>query len=343
MTTGKMIDQNNKIIAEALKRYNANDVGKAEKICEEVLANDPNNLDALNLEAVINLNKGNYDIAIEKLGSSLKIYPKNIILLKNMITALKHLSKHQEAYKYLNLLCEVTNNSDESIVELANNLIITNKKEKALQLLERFLSKNFNSEILNLCKANCLYELKNYSESKTLYESLYSKNKENFQILFRLGYFNLEEENYNKAIEYFNKILENKEKLTHRSNDYNHPKNIGLTLYNLALSYEKLGDDRNSEKNYLLALDFEKNHVDTHVNLSNIFLRNNDTVKSLYHLNIALKLSPKQRELYINLSDIYSEIGDHHKSVFCKRIGAGALVFKSKKEYGYYEINKEDL
>ena len=87
----------------------------------------------------------------------------------------------------------------------------------------------------------------------------------------------------------------------------------------------------------------EKNHVDTHVNLSNIFLRNNNTDKSLYHLNTALKLAPKQRELYINLSDIYAEIGDHNKSTFYKRIGAGALVFKSKKEYGYYEINKEAL
>ncbi len=343
MTTGKMTNNNKKRIAEAIKCYNSNDVEKAERICEEVLTNDPNNLEALNLVAGINLNRGNYDIAIEKLSSSLKIAPKSLILLRNMITCLKRLGKHQEAHQYITLVCEITNNSDESIVELANNLILTNKKEEALQLLERFHSKNLNSEILDLCKANCLYELKNYSESKTLYESLYSTNKENFQILFRLGYFNLEEKNYSKAIEYFNRILENKKKLTDPPNDYNHPKNTGLTLYNLGFSHEKLGDDINAEKNYLLALDFEKNHVDTHVNLSNIFLRNHNTDKSLYHLNTALKLAPKQRELYINLSDIYAEIGDHNKSTFYKRIGAGALVFKSKKEYGYYEINKEAL
>ena len=317
--------------------FNSNKLEQAENILNDILNDNPKHINAINLLAVINVNLKRYDKGIHYFKQGLEIDKNNIALMKNFITTLNRLKKYDEANKYLNILYNLTNKSHLIASELTNNLIMLEKKEEAYKFIDNALKTDPESELLILTKANCLYELNNFGEAKKFYEKVYSKNKNNFRALFRLGYINLVDMKFRDAIHYFNEIIERKESFKNMN------KEIALTLYNLGLCYQKIEEFVLSEKNYIESISYNNTSVDTYTNLSNLYFFQNKLEKSLDLINEAIKLNPKKRILYMNLSNIYEKLGKHKESVFYKRISAGTIVFKSQEEYGLYEISKVQI
>ena len=332
-----MNNSTSKKLSTAINLSNSNKIKEADIIVNDILLSEPNNLDALNIKGIINSKSQNYNNAINYFEKGLAINPNYIPIIKNIVSVLRILKQYDKVDLYLRKLIELEKDSPPLIAEFANNLILLNQKEEALEVIESHLDKENQFEILIQAKANCLFELRKYKESKKIYKELYSINDNNFQALFKLGLLNLENKEYHESIKFFNEIIEKKEKFENMKNE------IGIVFYNLGMCYEGIEELSKAEENYIQALKYNEIFLDAYVNMSNIYYFQNKLHEALDLMNKAIKINPRKRILYMNLSNIYQKFGKHQESVFCKRIAAGSIVFKCKEEYGPFEIDKVQL
>ena len=320
----------------AVNFFNAGRFQESEELLKKLIEKKQIDPKILNLMGGIYMNTQRNKLAYKTFKKVLKIDPKNITVVKNLVTLLKRLENFEEVNKYLIILSSLTNNDLSTRLELVNNLISLNRKEEAFNLIEKIEEKEENSEIVATTKANCLLLLKRYEESKKIYEKVYSNNRENYQALFRLGYFNLEDGKNEMAISFFSKILQIKEKVKSQSE-------IGVIYYNIGLAYERLKKYDQAEESYLLSLKYKVNEVDVYANLSNNYVKKNDLDKAINYIKKAILIEPTKRILYMNMSIIYDKIGDHRKAIHYRRIASGSIIFKPKEEDGLYELNIEEL
>ena len=321
-------------ISEAINFFNLGRTDEASILIEEILIENPNNIDAINLKGGIYLRKNNFNKALEILKHGFNLNPNNKTILNNIITTLNNLKNYNESEKYIKKLNILEKNSSDTVIQLVNNLILQGKKEEALGLINQNISIKPKSEKLILAKANCLFELKKFSDSKELYLKSFSRNPNNFHTLFRLGYLNLEDKDFKNAINYFNKIIADKEIYK------NLRKEISLAFYNIGLCYDALENQKKAEINYLESISYNNLFMDAYVNLSNIYYNMNKTEKAIDFMKKAISLDPEKRILYVNLSNIYDKARKHREAVFYKRVGTGNIIFKSKKEHGSYKIDR---
>ena len=320
----------------AVNFFNAGRFQESEELLKKLIEKKQIDPKILNLLGGIYMNTQRNELAYKAFKKAIKIDPKNITAVKNLVTLLKRLENFEEVSKYLITLSSLTNNDLSTRLESVNNLISLNRKEEAFNLIEKIAEKEKNSEIVSTTKANCLFLLKRYEESKKIYEKVYSNNKENYHALFKLGYFNLEDGKNEMAISFFSKILQIKENVRSQSE-------IGLIYYNIGLAYERLEKYDEAEESYLLSLKYKDDEVNVYTNLSNNYIKKNDLDKAINYIKKAILIEPTKRILYMNMSIIYDKIGDHRKAVHYRRIASGAIIFKPKEEDGLYELNIEEL
>ena len=116
------------------------------------------------------------------------------------------------------------------------------------------------------------------------------ENETNKEIEQALDLFKKAE--YQKAIDAFNALLEK---------DKNNP-NI---LNNIGLCYMKLGEDEKSSEYFIKALSFNPKAVQTYINLSDVYYRNNNIVEGINLLENGVTLMPDEIALKHYLSRFY--------------------------------------
>ena len=166
-----MNNSTSKKLSTAINLSNSNKIKEADIIVNDILLSEPNNLDALNIKGIINSKSQNYNNAINYFEKGLAINPNYIPIIKNIVSVLRILKQYDKVDLYLRKLIELEKDSPPLIAEFANNLILLNQKEEALEVIESHLDKENQFEILIQAKANCLFELRKYKESKK-----YTKN-----------------------------------------------------------------------------------------------------------------------------------------------------------------------
>tara|TARA_B100001540_G_scaffold143315_1_gene127177 strand:+ start:5930 stop:6919 length:990 start_codon:yes stop_codon:yes gene_type:complete len=317
----------------ANKYFHKNQIDLAVKECQDILNDEPDYIQALNLMALIGLKSENYDLADSYFKKCLNIDNKNILVIKNYCVSLKKQQKLKDANKFLLRLYELTNASPDVTFELANNLLLTNNKEYALDIVKNALKNNTDSDLLNATMGNVLHELKQFEESEKYYKKAYLTNKDNFQILFRLGYYSLNNKKYHQSIDYFERIVKNIEKFQNFSQLHH------LVYYNIGLSYENLSEFDQAEKYYLTAYELNQNDTNTLVNLSSVYNEKGEFSKAIELINKAISLNPENRTLYSNLGKIYYKMGDHRKYLYYNRLGNGVVILETDAESGLFKIS----
>ena len=122
------------ILNQAIACFNSNDLIQAKDKVEEFLSHEPKNIDAINLKGGIFFKSNQFDKAVEIFEEGLEVDPINITMLKNIITAQNNLGRYRDAYTHIEKLNQIENNSESSVIQLVNNLLLQNKKQKALNL-----------------------------------------------------------------------------------------------------------------------------------------------------------------------------------------------------------------
>ena len=91
-------------ISEAINFFNLGRTDEASILIEEILIENPNNIDAINLKAGIYLKNNNFNKALEILKHGLNLNPNNKTILNNTITTLNNLKNYNESEKYIKKL-----------------------------------------------------------------------------------------------------------------------------------------------------------------------------------------------------------------------------------------------
>ena len=136
-----MNNSTSKKLSTAINLSNSNKIKEADIIVNDILLSEPNNLDALNIKGIINSKSQNYNNAINYFEKGLAINPNYIPIIKNIVSVLRILKQYDKVDLYLRKLIELEKDSPPLIAEFANNLILLNQKEEALEVIESHLDK----------------------------------------------------------------------------------------------------------------------------------------------------------------------------------------------------------
>jgi protein O-GlcNAc transferase len=85
------------VLEEALSLHRKGKLAEAAVLYREILAQNPNNADALHFLGVIELQRGNAPAAIELIGRAIKLDPRKVSFFSNLGLALHELQRFEEA------------------------------------------------------------------------------------------------------------------------------------------------------------------------------------------------------------------------------------------------------
>lgn len=127
-------------------------------------------------------------------------------------------------------------------------------------------------------------------------EKLLRTNPNNKDIIFALGFFNLNEaNNYLKAKNYFTEYIEN-------NNDESY-----IAFNNLGLACHNLNEIESAEKYYYKGLDLNPNSFEIFHNLGNLEAKKKNYQKAREFYEKTIGLYPKDAETFYNIAKIYTD------------------------------------
>ncbi len=291
---------------------------------EKVLDKDSKNIDCMNLLQEIYIAQNELDLAYEISNKVYELCPIQENLAKK-INILNKLDNYDEITKIEN---SSTNLSDIVLYEIAiahyNNYNVL----KATQLLEfAYTKNNLNTNVIFLL-GKIHYENNEKSKAKKYFDIL-EKNYKSPEVMNFLGMFKLEENKFDKAIEYFTKA----QKLDGNNAEYTYniasayllkgwldeaiklfnksvcqdPDNINYH-YSLAYAYyqKNLFDKASNELDLIYSI--EQNHQPSNVLKAMILGKNGNLLQAKEQLENIIKYSEADDFAYFALSQVYSEL-----------------------------------
>lgn len=253
------------------------------------------------------------------------------ITIANLLT---DMHKFEEATSYFNDAIKFYQNKNDFVAAsrvsnmLASSLSESYKHDEALKVFKRVISEkkeNVDNQILSEAYAG-LGEIYDYRQNSELAINNYlqalkiSDNKEqSASISFKLALVYDDNNNVNKALEYYKKCAEYD----------NLEQNIFLaeSLANIAAIYQENNNFSNAKIYYLKSLEvdkFNKNfdgEYKTINKLANISISNGDNSKALEFLLIGIDSAKKSKDLYLiagalfNAGEFYLSIKDYEKAL----------------------------
>lgn len=220
--------------------------------------------------------------------------------------AIEHqtMSRYDEAIAiYKKIL--IINSSDYRVNFLAGSASLQAEYlEDAIMYLENSLAINpLSMEVLhNLGLA--YFKTKDFTNAKECFNKCIDIKGDDVFSLFFIGNVNLEENNYEKAITYFEKAI-----------------NQGFDYYtaftNIGNALKKLGKKNESIKFYKLALERNPSCATTNNNLSVVLKELMCLDEALHYSNIAVSQDPLNSEAWVNNGNIYLDLQMFEQSLLC--------------------------
>lgn len=291
---------------------------------EKVLEINPKHIDSMLLLEEIYLIQGELKSAFEISEKLYEIQPTQQNLAKkiNVLNKLQDFDKVKEIEKSLSEF------NDEVLYEIASAYYADMDLKKSVQLLELGYAKNKKNYKIILLLAKNYYELKEFVKSKEMFSEL---KKENLtpEVLNYLGLFELNDKNFNKAIEYFSKALKQDAKNAQYSYNLasayflNGWLDEALKYFNQAVSLDYDNIDYHYSLAYLyyqkkmydkasFELDFinsiEQHHSMTNVLRAMLTAKNGDLQTAKKQLETVVKNDSNDDFAYSSLSEIYKEL-----------------------------------
>lgn len=285
---------------------------------EKVLELNDKHLDALFLLEEIYLIKKETALALE---IAEKIYiiepnPKNLAKKINILN-------QSDNFEGIELLEKsISEKNDEILYELAK-AYSTKDLSHAIKLLEEGLAQNkFNNDIALLLAQN-YYKNNELDKSRELFEKL-NKNSKSAEILNYLGLFELNDNNYEDAINYFTKACDSDDK----NPEY---------LYNLASSFFLKGWLDEALKYFNKAICFAPNDVNYHYAIAYLYYHQNKYDKAISELNFIKKINPSHNLSNILESMILAKKGD---LLTAKSMLENIIKENTEDDFAYYALSQ---
>ncbi len=283
---------------QAYALHCANKLDEAEKIYSVLLENNSIDSNVLNLYGLLCLSKGNYKKAIELLTKAL-IFNKDAYIMSNLAKAYYLSSDIEKALVFYKQAVQLTPSED-----IYYSMGIAYKQLNHIQDSIEAYKKALN---INPDNYNALYNLAIvYSDNGDLKNAISIATKAEFINPNDVDIHTLLSTFYESINEY-SKAINHLEKAAQISNNY-------LYFYNLGVLYSKLENKNKAVENYKKVLVLNPRHIETLVNLSNIY-KNDDKNECLKYLKLAYSISKNEKNVCLGLAQTYRDFYKNEESI----------------------------
>jgi tetratricopeptide (TPR) repeat protein len=170
-----------KMIGQAIELCQQNKFAEAEVKLTKILKNDPNNLPALNISALVFAAQSNHKAAAESFKKALSFDPKNVSLHYNLAKALQELGEDRQSLPHHKKVIELSPNNIDARLNYGKSLCNLGDFENALVTYSDLLkiSPNLPEALLNI--GATLKELKRHEEALASYDQAIKLNPNYFE------------------------------------------------------------------------------------------------------------------------------------------------------------------
>lgn len=145
------------------------------------------------------------------------------------------------------------------------------------------------------------YKNGNLIEAKYLFEKVIKVDSKNEHINQLLGIISVQNKEYQKAIEYFGKVI--------KVNAFN-----ALNYVNRGNAYLEINDLENAEINYIRALKLDPNYAEAYCYLAVLQAKKMLFDEAIDNLKKSININPKNFMAYYNLGNIYAQIKNYEQA-----------------------------
>jgi len=218
------------------KEYSENnELNKAEKVLNNVIKHDQNNIEALMNLGRICFIQNNYLKAEYYLEKVYKI-AQTPILLNNLLNIKLKLNKKEHALEIINKLILIYPADIQLSIARAQLLRDLGRSDEAIKILEKLSEENKNNINILISLGFTLNKIQEYKKAISVYQKALKIDSNNFAAIYNCGITYLNEKNdIKKAIEYLEKGLQIEKE------------NVNLNL-TLVAAYEQLREFNKAQK-----------------------------------------------------------------------------------------------
>ena len=242
-------------LANALELHQAGDLLAAGAIYREVLAQDPDNVDALNLLGVIMHAAGDLELAVELISRATELAPDYAPALINLGNALQAAGRPDDAVKKFKRSLELDPGAGIAASNLASALNDLALHEEARQAGERAVQLIAELPDAHVNLGNALLGLGRSEAAQAKYMAALEQDPHHPGAWFNLGNAHADAGNFRAAVPPYKKAVQFD------------PDN-GDAHYNLANAYQQLDAFPDAIDSFERALSIEPGHIDAKCNLA---------------------------------------------------------------------------
>jgi tetratricopeptide (TPR) repeat protein len=252
-------DEPNKLIQEAMAQHQAGLLQEAEIIYRGILAEEPNNPDALHLLGLVAYQVGNNEVAIELIEKAIEANPAVPDFYNNCGEAYRALANNELSLKCYKQALEIKPDFAEAYNNMGNALKVTGRNEEATTCFEEaiIIRPDFFQAHYNL--GNSLQEAGKLEQAISHYQNAISNYPDYAEAHNNIGIALLEIGKHEEAITHYQKAIS-------LNPDYAEANN------NLGIALQEIGNHENAITRYQKAISLNPDYAEAHFNLSCLYL-----------------------------------------------------------------------
>ena len=290
----------------AFGRFQARDLAGAERLCGDVLGQDPDHPDALHLLGMVRLAAGRAEDAVALLGRALGESPRDAVLLENL--GLAHLATREygQAETVLRRALELGAVRGSLHMRLGMALSSQGKHDEAVAALGTAAERVPGDPDVHLNLGNAYAEQGRVEEAAACYHKVLALQPGHAIAHFNLGNLHRRAGRLEEAIAAFRAAL------MLSPNDPDIHNNLGL-VYG---QQQRLDDEMAC---YRRALELDPGHVHALNNLGNALSAQGKPAEAIAYLRRALELDTGQAPAHRDLGAAYLQMGNLEAAIACYR------------------------
>jgi tetratricopeptide (TPR) repeat protein len=280
----------------ASQHHQSGCLSEAERLYREILATQPNHVDALHLLGVVANQTGRDELAVDLLGRAIALNGQVAVFRADMAKALRALGRKDEAVTHLKRAIALKPDYFDAVFALAESLHELGALKEAERAYRSVLAvRPEHAEAHNNLGA-ALDDQGKHAEAIAHFQQVLSTNPDSVEAHYNLGNALFAEEKLQESVKHYERALGVRPQMAEGH-------------YNLAIALAKLGKLDEAVVHYKQALTIKPDYVEVYDNLGNVMRTLNKLDEAVACYRQALAIKPDHASAYNNLGNALQELG----------------------------------
>ena len=289
-----------KRLDQAVAFHQAGQLSKAERLYQQVLADNPRNADALHLLGVVAYQVGRHEIAVNLITHAIEIDPQQVEAYNNLGIVFKEQKKSEKSIQTYHKAIEINPDHAEAHYNLGNAYQEQGKSEKSIQAYHKAIKIQPDyAEVYN--NLGIVFKEQGKLEKSIQAYHKAIEIKPNYAEAYNnLGNAYQGQGKSEKSIQAYHKAIEIKP-------------NYMQVYNNMGNAYQEQGELELAIQAYHKAIKIQPTHIEAYNNMGNAYQEQGELKPAIQAYHKAIKIQPNFAEAHNNLGQILLLLGNFHQ------------------------------